>query len=425
MKKPLDLFLFFLAIFLIFLIGQYFYFYSGFYWPLPPAKPSLEEINFPATEIKTFPEIFEKREGFVLIDFAHNNNFQPAEISLLTFRITARGFDFEYLKEKENLETKLSQADAFLVILPQEEFTEKENNLIKEFKEKGGKILLIADPTRSSKINSLASNFGIIFESDYLYNQKENDGNFRYIFIKDFKSNDLTKNLARIVLYSASSISSPDWGLAFSDENTFSSTNQTKSKFSPIVFSQDSKVLALSDLTFLAQPYNLNWDNNQFMINLVDWLTKPERIFHLSDFPYFFQKEVEINYALADYLDSAVKLKNFLQNLGKNSQLSLSEKTPARDSIFLGLFADGGKVGDFLKSGKITIGGTKITIEGFGLIDKEKTSILYLQKTPERELLIILSDTKENLEKTVDGIINGQFRDWLISDNLAIHHLKE
>ena len=430
MKKPLKIFLIFLFVFLLFFLAQYFYFYPGrilfFLQPPLPQRPSLEEIRLPQTEIRPFADIYEKQKGVVLVDIAHNNDFQPEEISLLALRITSRGFDFEYLKEKINLEAKLRSADAFLVILPQADFTKEEVKLIKEFREKGGKILLIGDPTRPGKINSLATDLGLIFETDYLYNQKENDGNFRYIFITDFKpDSDLTKNLEKIVLYSANSISSPDWGVAFTDENTFSSVNESGTKFSPVVLTPDSRVLAISDFTFLVEPYNASFDNNQFIANISNWLTKSERIFSLTDFPYFFNKEVQLTYADPSYLESSLKLKNFLSDLKKSPKISQYEKTLPEDSIFIGLFDDGKKIADFLKKENILIRPKTIKIKGFGEIDRKENSILYLGKTKGHPVLIILSETKDNLEKTIDILISGQFRDWLVTDNLGIYKIKE
>jgi len=237
----------------------------------------LEKITFSPSEIKVFSDVYQKREGTVLADFAHQNNFKFEELYLLTLRITSRGFSFEYLKEKGELEKKLRSSDALIIILPLDEFSQKENGLIKEFIEKGGKLLLIGDPTRPSEINSLASQFGLIFENDYLYNLKENDGNFRYICLTDFKSGlDLTKELEKITLYSAGSISPSEWGIVFCDENTLSLIAEKKDKLSPVVLSPDRRVLAISDLTFMIEPYNASSDNNQFISRLADWLTKSE-----------------------------------------------------------------------------------------------------------------------------------------------------
>ncbi|MBA7713006.1 hypothetical protein ES703_122001 [subsurface metagenome] len=121
-------------------------------------------------------------------------------------------------------------------------------------------------------MNSLSIKFGLIFEPDYLYNMKENEINYRNIFVAGFKENDITKELEKIALYTAGSISSADNGIAFVDENTFSSMVETRKRLSPIALTQESKVLAIYDLTFITEPYNGILDNNQLISNVADWL---------------------------------------------------------------------------------------------------------------------------------------------------------
>lgn len=132
-------------------------------------------------------------------------------------------------------------------------------------------MLLIADPTRSNAMNSLSLEFGLIFEADYLYNMKENDVNYRNIFITGFKENEITKNLTKIALYSAGSITSADSGIAFGDDNTFSSVVGTRKGLSPMALAGQSKVLAIYDFTFMTEPYNGVLDNNRLISNMADW----------------------------------------------------------------------------------------------------------------------------------------------------------
>ena len=172
-------------------------------------------------------------------------------------------------------EEKKPLPHAFIIVSPQEEFSKEEKETIDEFVDNGGKLLLIADPTRQGKINSISLEFGLIFEPDYLYNIKENEINYRNIFVSEFKENEITKNLEKIVLYVAGSISSADDGIAFVDEDTFSSVIGSRKHLSPIALAQKSKVLAVYDLTFITEPYNGTFDNNQLIANIADWLVSP------------------------------------------------------------------------------------------------------------------------------------------------------
>ena len=104
---------------------------------------------------------------------------------------------------------------------------------------------------------------------------KENDANHRNIFVTKFKENEITNDLEKIALYTAGSITSADCGIAFVDENTFSSMIETRKGLSPIALANESKVLAVYDFTFITEPYDGILDNNQLIANIADWLTSP------------------------------------------------------------------------------------------------------------------------------------------------------
>ena len=308
-----------LAGILIVLVGRGFFFYSGFYSPPPSEMPSYEHIAVPpAPSVAFIDSVSDNISQTVLIDLAHDNNFDVEELNVLMLRLISRDLaiklfevegdleeellgeeeeeadqdedalneekengeeedleEAELGEEEEELEEELLVASAFIVVAPQDEFSSEEKEAINEFVENGGKLLLIADPTRHSKINSLSLDFGLIFEPDYLYNMKKNEINYRNIFVTEFEENEITKNLEKIALYTTGSISSADNGIAFVDQNTFSSLVETRRKLSPIALAEESKVLAISDLTFMTEPYNGALDNNKLISNIADWLASP------------------------------------------------------------------------------------------------------------------------------------------------------
>ena len=128
---------------------------------------------------------------------------------------------------------------------------------------KGGKLLLIAEPSLNQEINSLAERFGIAFQPDYLWNMIEHDLNFQNIFIKNFRPDEVTRGLAQITLYVAGSIKSSGGSLAFTDGNTRSSIVERIEPFYPMVKTRDGLVLAISDLTFMVPPQNSVLDNDR------------------------------------------------------------------------------------------------------------------------------------------------------------------
>lgn len=300
-----------LIVILLVVLGRGLFFYSGFYSAPPREMPSYEGIVVQPAPSTEFTDVYEEGEGIVLIDLAHGNDFDKEELNVLLLALVSRGLTIKFLSVEDDLKSELlgkeeeeeelgeealgeeeeleeepvgkeadeeeepPVADTFIVISPQKEFSDEERETIAEFVDGGGKLLLIADPPRYGKMNSLSIEFGLIFERDLLYNMKENEINYRNIFITDFKENDLTKELEKIALYTAGSISSADNGIAFVDENTFSSVVKTRKRLSPIVLAREAKVLAIYDLTFMTEPHNGILDNNQLIANVADWLMSP------------------------------------------------------------------------------------------------------------------------------------------------------
>lgn len=50
---------------------------------------------------------------------------------------------------------------------------------------------------------------------------------------------------------------------------------ESRKRLSPIALAQESKVLAVYDLTFMTEPYNGTLDNNQLIANIAEWLMLP------------------------------------------------------------------------------------------------------------------------------------------------------
>lgn len=260
-----------------FVLGFYFYYYEGDYEPPPSNLPPFERFSAQPATVRGFTEVLPSRQGVLLVDMAHLNNFNEEEINVLLSRVADLGYTIQLLKDPRALQEKLEIVDSFLVILPGIPYSESEVRIAEDFIQQGGKLLLVGDPGRPNSINSLAKTFGIVFQRGYLYNMVENDLNFQYIFIKDFRPDDVTDGLQQIALYTAGIIRSSGLALALTDENTYSSAAERIEPFAPLVKGNIPRVLAISDLTFMIPPQNDLWDNGRLIANLADYLTKSER----------------------------------------------------------------------------------------------------------------------------------------------------
>lgn len=416
------------AVAFLFVAGALLYYYEGRYQP-DIQIPRMEDLSVPPSAIGEFFETPTPRPGVLLVDQAHSNNFDLSELHVLLARVAARGYKVESLdrngfgdkgsEKGARLESKLRSAEALVVALPIEPFSKEEAEVVKAFVAKGGRLLLIGDATRPSRLNSLASAFGITFEEDYLYNVVEHEANFQNIFLTDFRGDKLTRNLKKVVFYSGSSITAPGGGFIFADDNTYSSLIERRGRFAAAVLAGNSRVIALSDLTFMGEPFNTAWDNDQLIANIADFLAESPRLYTLGDFPHFFREPVNIVISRGSLLESGTQTKQLLSSLNKKAQLKESEDF-LQDTVFLTLFGDAASVSHYLAAAQIRVG-SDLQTPFAPPVSSQGSALLYLQRHQDRYVLVILADAPETMEKTLGLLKSGTFREGLVSDMVGLY----
>ena len=417
-----------------FFIGAVLFFYRGGYEPPPQVQIPFDQILRAPASPGSFVDrpSGQARDGVLLVDAAHRNSFQPAEVISLLNRIGPRGFEIKYLGDfssgdassrASQLEEGLRGADAFLVILPRDSYSTEEAGLVEKFAGKGGEVLLIGDPTRRHNINSLAGRFGLDFQPDYLYNVHENDLNYQNIYVRDFQPDQVTQGLEAIVLYTAGSVKSSGPGLAFTDNiNTRSSITDQIEPFQPLVWGNRNNVLALYDLTFMIPPQDSILDNGQLISNLADFLTTGSRDFELSDFPNYLDGEVDILVEQASLFNLGVELKNSLSAAGVGATLRGIEDI-ARDTIILGLYSDSPRASRYLADSGIQLGeglSTPFTSD----IELAGTALILLNRNQDRDALVILADSADSLQDALKQLTSGDFRSGLVDDFVGVYKTK-
>jgi hypothetical protein len=424
---------------LLFFLGAFFFFYRGGYDAPPLVDIPFEQITR-TTSISgqsTFADQpgmqlpgMELQRGTLLVDAAHSNSFDQEEVLTLFSRVADRGYDVEFagdfdfgtMSESERLpllEDKLHQADSFAVILPEDSYTRAEVSLVEQFVEKGGNLLLIADPTRNHDINSLAEQFGLEFQPDYLYNAVAYDLNFQHIFVRNFQPDMLTQGLDEITLYTAGSIKTSGTGLAFTDQNTVSSFVEPVEPFYPIARGEQHNVLAVYDLTFMIPPHNTVMDNDQLVSNIADYLTTSQREFHLADFPSFFKEEVDILLGQPSLLNIGTDFKNTLAGFQIDSEIRSTEDT-TRDTVFLGLYEDSALVAPYLEASGVQVGDT-LRLPATQEIDPAGTSIILLNRSQDRHVMVVLAHSEDALSNAVSQLGSGDFRSGLVDDFVGVY----
>ena len=336
------------------------------------------------------------------------------------------GFDIETLDRSfgasqrlAQLEDRLRAADAFAVFAPSDGYTEDEVKVVHEFVNKGGRLLLVGDPSRSHLLNSLSESFGMIFRNDYLYNLIDNDRNHANIFVRDFVPHSVTEGLREIALYTAGSIRSSGLSLALTDEYTYSSTVERVEPFAAMVGTKDGNVVGLSDLTFLLSPQNAVADNDRLIANLAAHLTSGEKVTDLADFPSFFRPDVDIVLTDSELFTIASQLRGVLAPMQVSAEMSPVEDI-SRDTIILGMYDRAEDVSRYLGLGGVQVGDTLRTPFAAG-INAAGTGILLLHKDSRRSVLVILGSTDRIVQELVIALDSGRFRDGLVSDSQGIY----
>ena len=416
----------------------YFFFYQGSYDPPPSVNIPFEQITSPAVApvAATASSVTQVQEGLVLVDGLHLNSFTESEISTLISMVANRGYDVEVIDisstvegqtRLQMLEQRLRRATSFAVMLPRTPYSEEEIDLVQRFVDKGGKLLLVSDPTRPNRINALAKRFGVEFQPDYLYNTVEYDLNFRHIFVRDFQPAPLTSGLDTIVLYVAGSIRSSGPGIGVSDTNTKSSLGEAAESFYPIALGSTSNVLAVADFTFVVPPYNSLLSNQQLLSNVADYLTDSQREFDLADFPHFYESSldnsIDIVLGQPSIWNIGLEMRTGLSDYGLSSRIS-GEEDLSRNTVFLGLYEDSRAVSQYLQAAGISADDV-LSLPFAPEFDREDTSIALLHRDRDRYVLVVLADKPAVLSEALGSLFSGTFRNQLVNDYLGLSKVSE
>lgn len=369
-----------LLVLIVPIIGRALWFYRGAYQPPQTvATPDYASITLPEAIISTpFPEKSDKSaqavksQARVLIDINHDNLYTTTELQPLFDNIAQLGGVIQLTDYNQTLEETLKSIDSYVILAPTLSFLAEELTAIHRFVERGGKLLVIADPTRDMSmygyvfgdtasylqsvaiVNALVEPYGITFVEDYLYNLKENEANFRNILIADFdKNDDLTQNIKKAVFYGTHSLETSQKTLILASDITLSSRTDAPGEYPVAASSAQGRVVALGDFTFMTNPYYKVGDNQQLVKNIAEFLAGEKRSRTIKDFPYLFNQQtgfwIERDTVITqDELAMFSLLQSTLENL--NIKLALVERpVKGYDLLVVEKFSQYQKLEDFLE----------------------------------------------------------------------------
>ncbi len=451
----------------------------------PPEIPTLEPdrisvATLPPATAEPEPEL---GDGLVVIDRAHGNNLDANDLTPLRDRLTKRGVEVElWYGGLTDLTLKLRRASAFVVMAPTEGFYFEERARIVDFVADGGKVLLAADPTRVAytpsledllwdpsasaisgvpAINSLANAFDVTFFDDYLYNLEDGTRNYRNIAFTRFdESQALTDGLEEVILFAAHSLQSHGRPLLTGDAGTHSAVRVNETDLQAATLSEEERVLALGDITFLTTRYHTYADNGAFLSHIADWLAEDDRQREaLADFPYILEAPVDLVQVNAEVLDPQLinqggRLQRAFADTGLDLQIR-TEPDPAHDALYVGRFPDYEPIQEILATAGISIvmelDGTDadplgepkwetppnvedengepasgaplgaVVIEDVGRIPTRGTTLFVLDEGVERTAVLVMAEQAQSVVIGVEALMAGQLESCLnVSDAVIV-----
>lgn len=421
------------------------WFYRGMANRPEIATPDFASFSAPQAPVNVseVDEEIKQLGGTVLIDSAHSNLFSMAGINSLISAIQARGGKIEMVTDTFSLEYQLKYASAFVSFSPTSSFGIYEIKALKNFAERGGKILVFTEATNNTiyvdyfsgaytitsdanAANSLLREFDITVNNDYLYNTENNEGNFRNVFFDEFGKSEITFGLSQIALYGTHSIESPSGIILLqgAETNLSSSTDAHDPNQGGAVLSQNGNVAAFGDATFLSSPYNTYTDNAKLISNIADFALASKQTLTLQNLPFLFNDETVSIYVASD-LTKDTSLITALGSLQSSLRLmnvepQFVDSIPASgDTIILSTFLIDDKTQAIANKFGIEFD-SPITTTDFGEVSGSGIGFILFDTTSKGNTLILLAGSQDDLIALL-GVANlGNISTCLSNEKMAV-----
>jgi hypothetical protein len=227
------------------------------------------------------------RAGVVVVDVSHSNRVSRADLAPLVEELTSIGYGIRFYEGDQTLDQELSNANAFLVIDPAQEFDRDEIDNVRDFTDDGGHLLMVGEPNRKSvssslfggtsiteqesALTTLAARYDMSLGTAYLYNLETNGGNYKHITARPTAESGL--EFDSVTMFTAAAVHARRGTVLLrATADTHEAGVDDTSRFPVAIHRENENVVLLGDSTFLqADRFNVG-DNEQFAAFLVEFL---------------------------------------------------------------------------------------------------------------------------------------------------------
>ena len=263
----------------------------------PLDTPEYDAETLAATPIPAEGEIdadgsLGNRDGVVVIDQSHSNRVDRDDLQPLVEELVSIGYGVRFYEGEQSLGQELSNANAFVVIDPADEFERDEITEIREYTDEGGHLLMVGEPNRKrvsasffgtsisnqeSALTTLAGRYDMSLGTSYLYNLETNGGNYKHVVASPTPESGL--DFERVTMFTAAAVHARDGTVLLrSAANTHESGIDGSDRYPVAVYDEDDNAILVGDSTFLADDRFNVGENEQFAAYLVEFLISGEHV---------------------------------------------------------------------------------------------------------------------------------------------------
>lgn len=258
----------------------------------PPAEYAPESViaePIESTGEVTVPESLRAGDAeakTVVIDT--ESRVESEDIQPLMAALIHAGHEVRF--RQQDLEASLAGADAYLRIDPGIDLDASEVDAVRNFTDAGGRVLLVGEPNRvristglfssstsvvRTEMTGLASEYGIVFDTRYLYDTETNDGNFKSVLAEP-TDRDAAPDLDRVALYTATSVEARGGQVLLRTPPTTELSNGGPAERYPVAV-RTGNVLALGDKTLMTAGRHNVADNEAFLQYVLGFVLSGDR----------------------------------------------------------------------------------------------------------------------------------------------------
>lgn len=239
----------------------------------------------------------------VVIDVAHANDVSRSDLQPVVSALTAEGHTVKYHAQGQSglgqdepevaLAETLQDADAMIVVDPGTRYTSAEADVVSEFADAGGRVMIAAGPETGGtasillgsltgtaaagggEIESVSSPLGIAYDTGYLYDMENYETNYQTIGATPAVNSTLTDGVERVVFDAPTPVATDGTTLLTTPATTEHSESRTAGEYG--VVARSGNTVAVGDTGFMTTATHNIADNEVLIGNVLEFLVTGDK----------------------------------------------------------------------------------------------------------------------------------------------------